>query len=77
MSYYKNKIAITVASIILSNIASQAETVEYYVDGTKIGEATNNTSLVWSNPPSGTHTVAAKALDAYGVILYSKTTTCK
>ena len=44
MSFYKNKIAITVASIILSNIASQAETVEYYVDGTKIGEATNNTS---------------------------------
>ena len=44
MSFYKSKVSIVVVSIILSNIVSQAETVEYYVDGTKIGEATNNTS---------------------------------
>ena len=35
MSFYKSKVSIAVASIILNSMLSQAETVEYYVDGTK------------------------------------------
>ena len=40
------KIILPLLYSLLATLISKAETVEYYVDGTKIGEATNNTSLV-------------------------------